>query len=110
MTVARFRKMALGFPGAVESRHMDHPDFRLNGKIFATLGYPSDEWGMVKLTPEQQKHLVMKEPEMFGSCRGTWGKRGATSVNLSAVSEEALRVALADAFNNLKARPKKGAS
>jgi hypothetical protein len=107
MTAAEFRKMALGFPGAIESAHVNHPDFRLNGRVFATLGYPSDKWGMVKLTPEQQRLFVAKEPDMFGACRGTWGKRGATSVSLASVSEEALGAALADAFNNVGARSRK---
>jgi hypothetical protein len=53
MTATDFRKLALSFPGTVESAHMHHPDFRIRGKIFATLGYPDDDWGMVKLLPEQ---------------------------------------------------------
>ena len=55
MTSAIFRKMALGIPGAVESSHMNHPDFRIDGKIFATLGHPDETWGMVKLAAEQQR-------------------------------------------------------
>ena len=62
LTPDDFRKMALTLPEAIESAHMGHPDFRVRGKIFATLGYPSDTWGMVKLTPEQQRLFVEAEP------------------------------------------------
>lgn len=61
MTVNQFRKLALALPEAVEASHMDHPDFRVGGKIFATIG-PKDEWGMVKLTPEQQQSFVRTDP------------------------------------------------
>src|SRR5262245_31412560 len=60
MTANQFRKIALEFPGVIESAHMNHLDFRVAGKIFATLGYPDDEWGMVKLTSEQQRTFVEK--------------------------------------------------
>ncbi len=53
MTAKQFRRLALGFPEATENEHMGHPDFRVRGRIFATLG-PDEDWGMVKLTPEQQ--------------------------------------------------------
>ena len=49
MTAEEFIKMALALPGVVESAHMNHPDFRIEGNIFASLGYPNDQWGMVKL-------------------------------------------------------------
>ena len=55
MTIDQFRKMALEIPTAVERSHMNHPDFRVAGKIFASLGVPDQNWGMVKLTPEQQR-------------------------------------------------------
>jgi predicted DNA-binding protein (MmcQ/YjbR family) len=57
MTADEYRKMALGFPESTEDAHMDHPDFRVKGKIFATLG-PGEEWGALKLTPEQQEFLI----------------------------------------------------
>ena len=60
MTADDFRQIALGLPEASESAHMDHPDFRVRGKIFATLGYPDRDWGMVKLTPAQQATLVAR--------------------------------------------------
>lgn len=58
MTVDEFRRSALSFSGAEERSHMSHPDFRVGGKIFATLGYPDKEWAMVKLTPEQQHNYT----------------------------------------------------
>ena len=54
MTANQFRKLALSLPGVVESSHFHHPDFRVRNKIFATLGYPDERWGMIKLTPDQQ--------------------------------------------------------
>jgi hypothetical protein len=54
VTTTEFRRMALSLPETSEVGHMGHPDFRVRGKIFATLGYPSEAWGVVKLTPKQQ--------------------------------------------------------
>jgi hypothetical protein len=71
MTAATFRRLALRLPGAVEREHMNHPDFRVGGKIFATLGYPRDEFGMVKLTPEEQQTFMLEEPEVFTPCNGS---------------------------------------
>src|SRR5439155_3275184 len=71
MTADEFRSMALGLPEAVEQAHMDHPDFRVRGKIFATLG-PDEAWGMVKLTPDQQQELVRRHPKVFQPFNGAW--------------------------------------
>jgi hypothetical protein len=94
MTASQFRKLALSIPGATESAHMAHPDFRLNGKIFATLGYPDENYGMVRLSPEQQTKFVKKAPDIFSPCAGAWGKRGATSVNLASAKIPLVRAAL----------------
>ena len=83
-----FRRLALAFPGAEEQSHMGHPDFRVGGKIFATLGYPDSASGMVVLLPEQQELAVEAEPEAFKLASGAWGRDGATLVELDAVSEE----------------------
>jgi len=99
MTADEFRELALSFPEAVESAHMGHPDFRVGGKIFATLG-PKEAWGMVKLTPEQQALFVRTEPAVFQLIKGTWGKRGATRVTLEAATEPALRQAMEAAWRN----------
>ena len=78
MTPAAFAKIALSLDGAVEGAHGGHADFRAGGKVFATLGYPDKDWGMAKLTPDQQQVLVAAEPDMFVPVKGTWGLRGAT--------------------------------
>ncbi len=80
---------------------MDHPDFRISGRIFASLGYPDDEHGMVKLTPEQQRTFLKKAQGVFDSCAGTWGKRGATSVCLRSAPVDLLRAALNAASKNV---------
>ena len=99
MTANEFRRVALGFPEAEESAHMSHPDFRVKGKIFATLG-PDEDWGMVKLTPEQQLPLVCDEPEVFSPASGTWGKRGCTIVQLKPANKLIVRQALLAAWRN----------
>ena len=94
----------MGLPEASESAHMDHPDFRVRGKVFATLGYPDAAWGMVKLTPEQQASFVRDEPNAFVAVKGAWGRRGATSVRLVTVGHASLRHALALAWRNVAPR------
>lgn len=101
MTTEDFRRSALACEGAVESAHMNHPDFRLNGKIFASLGYPDEEWGMVKLTPEQQRSFVEKEPEVFKPCNGAWGRRGCTNVHLASARKKIVSTAIDAAVKNL---------
>ena len=101
MTTAEFRAAALNVPDAIESAHMNHPDFRVNGKIFASLGYPDDGWGMVKLTPTQQRAFMNEAPEMFAPCAGAWGKAGATNVHLASARKRILNKALRAASQNL---------
>ncbi|HMG05964.1 MAG TPA: MmcQ/YjbR family DNA-binding protein [Chthoniobacterales bacterium] len=91
MTPAQFRRVALSMPQASESAHMEHPDFRVRGKIFATLGYPDQEHGMVILPPEDQEQLVRTQPRIFAPAKGAWGKRGSTTVLLEAVDAATLR-------------------
>jgi hypothetical protein len=97
MTTGEFRRLALAAPGAIESSHMGHPDFRLCGRIFASLGAPADGWGMVKLTPEAQATFVAKAPAVFRPCNGAWGRQGSTYVHLApatvALVEEAMALA-----------------
>jgi hypothetical protein len=101
MTANEFRKLALGFPGATEAEHMNHPDFRAGGKIFATLDYPDKNSGMVKLTPSQQSSFIRKPPEAFQPCSGVWGQRGATHVHLPSATRRVLRAALDAAWKNV---------
>jgi hypothetical protein len=100
MTEDQFRTMALDLPEAEEREHMDHPDFRVKGKIFATLGSPKPGWGMVKLTPEQQQEFMKIEPGTFVPAAGAWGVRGATHVLLKSVDRAKLRKALLAAWRN----------
>jgi hypothetical protein len=96
-----FRRIALALPEAEERAHMAHPDFRVRGKIFATLGYPDDGWGMVKLNPEQQHDFVRGSPGIFVPVKGSWGRRGCTSVRLEAADAAAVRRAMATAWRNI---------
>ena len=98
MTPSDFRHLALSFPETSENSHMEHPDFRVAGKIFATLGYPEDGWAMVKLTPLEQEMFVKAQPTVFNPCTGAWGRRGATSVRLKAARNPTLRRALEAAW------------
>src|ERR1700743_465198 len=101
MTANRFRRIALALPQAVEGEHQGHADFRVGKRIFATLGYPDQAWGMVKLTPEQQAMLVEAEPEIFRPVPGGWGKRGSTNVRLTKADPATLQSALAMAWRNI---------
>ena len=100
MTPDEFRALALALPDAVESEHMHHPDFRVGGKIFATLG-PGEVWGMVKLNLEQQAAYVLAEPRAFEAVKGGWGARGATLVRLEKARKASVAKALRDAWNNI---------
>jgi hypothetical protein len=100
MTAKDFRSIALALPEAEERAHMDHPDFRVGKKIFATLGYPDKNFGMVKLTPEQQHYFAKDEPKVFEPVKGEWGRRGATRVHLKAASKEMLKKAMEAAWRN----------
>ncbi len=94
MTAAEFRRIALSLPEAEESAHMSHPDFRVGGKIFATLGYPDAEHGMVILPLEEQARFVQTYPKIFTPAKGAWGKRGSTAVSLAAVDKATLKRAM----------------
>ena len=79
---------------------MGHPDFRVAGRIFATLGYPKNGFGMVVLTPEQQELFVRTEPKTFEPVPGGWGKQGSTRVTLRLAKKSAVREALKVAWSN----------
>lgn len=93
MNAIGFRRIVLKLDGAEEREHMGHPDFRVGGRIFATLhaGYKT---GAIMLGPEQQQDFVRDYPSAFAPANGAWGLKGATVVTLSAVKEEALGEAL----------------
>jgi hypothetical protein len=100
MTVEGFRRLALSLPDSLESSHQDHPDFRVSGKIFATLGYPDSKWGTIKLTARQQAALVASHPEIFEAVSGSWGLRGATNVQLRYATSKILLPAIMQAWRN----------
>jgi hypothetical protein len=104
MTAQGFRRIALGLDGAVENAHHGHPDFRVAGRIFATLGYPDRKHGMVNLTPAQQRSWVREHPEVFVPVKGKWGEQGSTLVRLSVADEEVAGEALTLAWRNVITR------
>jgi len=109
MNADKFRQIALSRDGAVEGAHMGHPDFRANGKIFATL-YPDGKHGMVKLTPDQQQDYLVADPNAFALASGAWGRQGCTTVQLDSVAEDQLGEAMTLAWQNTvkaSAQPKK---
>jgi hypothetical protein len=107
MTPNDFRRIALGMQGAVEGAHMAHPDFRANGRIFATIA-PDAKWGMVKLSPEQQQEFVSAGPETFVPAKGAWGRSGCTMVHLATADRDTLGEAMTLAWQGTvkAAKPK----
>ena len=104
MTADDFREIALSMHGAIESAHMGHPDFRANGRIFATL-QSNDQWGMVKLAPEEQREFLRAHPETFVPSSGAWGRQGCTNVRLDAADRSTLRSAMLLAWQAATAKP-----
>jgi hypothetical protein len=100
VTAEEFKQLALSFPEATEQSHMEHPDFRVRGRIFATLGYPDDTRAMVKLLHDQQDALTRARPDVFSAVPGGWGRRGATYVALAAADEAIVYDALLMAWQN----------
>jgi hypothetical protein len=94
-----FRRIALSMEGAIEDAHMGHPDFRANGRIFATL-YPDGQSGMVKLTPDQQQEFKHADSAAFAPASGAWGRQGCTTVRLDSIDEDTLGQAMTLAWQN----------
>lgn len=103
MTPHQFRELALSFDGAEEREHGGHPDFRVNGKIFATLGYPDESFGVVVLSPEEQNVLVQNYPKAFVPVKGKWGEKGSTTVILKHATKAAASEALELAWERRRA-------
>src|SRR5216684_6791509 len=99
LTAKDFRRIALSMEGAVEGAHMGHPDFRVGGRIFATLQLDL-QGAMVKLTPDQQRRFMNEHADAFAPESGAWGRQGSTRVHLSAVDENGLGEALTLAWQN----------
>ncbi|HKA02594.1 MAG TPA: MmcQ/YjbR family DNA-binding protein [Candidatus Solibacter sp.] len=100
MTAADFRRIALSLPGATEGSHFNHADFRVGNKIFATLGYEKEGYGVLLLTPDQQLGMVQDEPEIFSPVPGGWGRKGSTRVHLASVTAGILQASLRTAWQN----------
>ena len=106
-TIADFRRHALALPGAVESSHMGHPDFRLNDRIFATLSAQAKGCGVLKLTLDQQQSFISELPAVFEPVHGGWGRMGMTFIHLAATDDAILQGALATAYRNLELKQQK---
>lgn len=99
LTAKDFRRIALKMTDAIEGAHMGHPDFRVGGRIFATL-HADLKWGMVKLTPDQQLTFVRGNSNAFSPEKGAWGWSGCARVRLDSVDEDALGEAMTPAWQN----------
>jgi hypothetical protein len=106
MTADEFREIALGLPEVIEHKHMNHPDFRVNGKVFATLGYPDGKWAMVKLSQEEQEVFVSASSDAFAPVKGAWGRQGCTNVRLDASDVAAAKRAIASPWSNIATKPR----
>jgi hypothetical protein len=102
--IALFRRLALALPEAVESSHMNHPDFRLNNQIFATLSGQEKGCGVLKLTLEQQAAFVTDQPHIFSPVQGGWGRMGMTYIQLDQADESIMAGALKTAYQNLQTK------
>ncbi|HJX00769.1 MAG TPA: MmcQ/YjbR family DNA-binding protein [Terriglobales bacterium] len=98
MTAADFRRVALSLGGVEEASHMGNPDFRVGGRIFATLASEAQGYGNLMVTPEQQAAFVEEMPKVFLPVAGGWGKTGATHIRLAAANEDILTGALRTAW------------
>lgn len=104
MNAGDFRRIALSLEGAEESSHMGAPDFRVGGRIFATLASQSQGYGNLMLTLEQQTAFVVEMPDVFVPIAGGWGRNGATHIRLAAANEDTIAGALRTAWQNRVAK------
>jgi hypothetical protein len=102
MTANQFRRLALSFPGVEEKAHQSHPDFRVRNKVFATLGYPDELHGMVKLTAKQQAEVMAVASNAFRPAAGAWGRSGSTVVVLSEISAGELKPIMRQAYDLIR--------
>jgi len=110
MTPNDFKRLALSFDGAEEGSHMGSVDFRVGGRIFATLAAVAKGYGNVMLSPDQQREFVAELPDMFVPVAGKWGESGVTHIRLAVANEDIIRGALHAAWKrrveaNAKMRP-----
>lgn len=105
MTPHDFRKLALQLPDVVESAHVGHPDFRVRGRVFATLGYPSDEFATIMLPPTEQAEIIKEDSRAFAPAKGAWGLRGSTTVHLKFADSKLVKKALSAAWAHKSSAP-----
>ena len=98
MTADDFRRLALRLEGAEEGSHMGAVDFRVGGRIFATLASQDQGYGNLMLSPPQQTEFVREQPNIFLPIAGGWGRMGATHIRLAAANEDVLAGALHTAW------------
>lgn len=98
MNADDFRRLALSLEGAEEGSHMGSPDFRVGGRIFATLASQSQGYGNLMLNPEQQSAFVEELPDVFLPIAGGWGRSGSTHIRLAKANEDLLAGALRTAW------------
>lgn len=94
MNAADFRRIALSLEGAEEGSHMGSPDFRVGGRIFATLASQNQGYGNLRLTPELQAEFVKEQPDVFVPIAGGWGRMGMTHIRLAGTNQDMLAGAL----------------
>jgi hypothetical protein len=99
MDAEEFRQMALSLDGAEESSHMSAPDFRVGGRIFATLAHQHLGYGNLMLSPALQQSLIAEAPEVFLAIRGGWGRKGSTHIRLADASAQQMLKGLQLAWN-----------
>jgi hypothetical protein len=102
---ADFRRIALSLPEAIEGSHFGNPDFRVGGKIFATLSLEKEGYGVLLLAPDEQAGMVADAPETFSPVPGGWGRKGSTRVHLAKVKPDILEAVLRSAWR--RRAPKK---
>src|SRR5271168_1117471 len=107
MTAGDFRRLALSLPGAEEGSHMGSADFRVGGRIFATLASEKQGYGNLMLTPEVQAEFVAERPDVFLPIAGGWGRSGSTHLRLAVADEMVLEGALRAAWGLRLAKNKK---
>ena len=100
MTVNEYRRVALAQPEAIESSHMNHPDFRVRNKIFATIYSVERCEGALKLTPQQQRQFIKQHPKVFRPAAGAWGRSGSTIVQISLAKNDVVERAMQFAWRN----------
>jgi hypothetical protein len=104
MTAKDFKRIALSLDGVEEGSHMGATDFRVGGRIFATLAHVKQGYGNLMLTPEQQAAFVHELPEAFLPIAGGWGRMGMTHIRLAEANEDVMMGALRTAWQNRAAK------